>query len=809
MQLDILTLSAVLVLAGFIQAGVLIIQYRSNPKFNGIGWWVSGSICTALGFTLNTLRSHPAWLPWAVILGNSLYILAQIFIFVGIQRFFGHKHSLGRLLTVGLLYSAALIYYFVQDNLVIRVAIISFTVSLFLFANAMLLFRNRKQIGRDSLVLTAGAFFGLACIFILRLIFILAKHDTYGGYFTPSTFQLLTLFGVFAAGNLWTFGLILMINQRLNLETKETQERFEVLFHTGPDAALLTRLDDGMIVEVNEGFSNLFGYQAEEVLGKTSLGLNLWKRREDRRNVTELLIRKLACENLEITFLAKDGRELTTMYSAKIVHLSDVPFMISVIRDITRRKQEEEKIRQSEALHRSILSASPDGIIITTLDGIILKASPKIAGIFGVENEADIIGKNHLQFVVEQDRSRVIENIELLFHGASNGPGEYRIQNSEGRTISVESNAEFVRDELGQPINIVYIVRDIQERKHLEAIMQKNSRVQLILGKIAEEALRDYPLHEFYAKVRLWVQKILPADAFSIIIVDESTDEVKVSYCTGEQIALPAVRKTGKGLTEYVIRHGMPVLLDPEEFQRLKAAGEIDLEFGNVAHQWLGAPLTDIRGRAFGIVVLNLHDPDKYFREEDTGVMAIIASQISLAIGRRKLEDELKRLAMTDELTGIANRRHFMHKAEEEFRRIKRYPSSAALLMMDLDHFKKVNDVYGHAMGDQVLRIASRTGKRMLRETDQIGRIGGEEFCLLLPETGLDDAYRIAERLRKEIASIIFQAENGTTFSVTVSIGIAAAESSDQTLSEWLNRADNALYKAKAEGRNRSEIHSL
>ena len=127
---------------------------------------------------------------------------------------------------------------------------------------------------------------------------------------------------------------------------------------------------------------------------------------------------------------------------------------------------------------------------------------------------------------------------------------------------------------------------------------------------------------------------------------------------------------------------------------------------------------------------------------------------------------------------------------------MQRYPAPAALLMMDIDHFKKVNDRFGHAMGDEVLRAVSRTGQRVLRETDLIGRLGGEEFCLFLPQTAPAQALQVAERLRQEIAALAFRTDAGEAFSVTVSVGIAGVKPAGDSVSEWLSRADEALYKA-------------
>ena len=171
---------------------------------------------------------------------------------------------------------------------------------------------------------------------------------------------------------------------------------------------------------------------------------------------------------------------------------------------------------------------------------------------------------------------------------------------------------------------------------------------------------------------------------------------------------------------------------------------------------------------------------------------------------RKRLEEELRFLATSDPLTGIANRRHFLHYVEDELRRVKRYGSLVALLMLDLDHFKRVNDTWGHAVGDEVLRHFTTLAGGHLRDTDVLGRLGGEEFAVLLRETTLDNASRFAERLRGYLGTEKIAGPRGE-ISYTVSIGITLLDPRDDAPDAALARADEALYRAKEKGRNRVE----
>ncbi len=169
---------------------------------------------------------------------------------------------------------------------------------------------------------------------------------------------------------------------------------------------------------------------------------------------------------------------------------------------------------------------------------------------------------------------------------------------------------------------------------------------------------------------------------------------------------------------------------------------------------------------------------------------------------RSKLEEELRRQASTDPLTGLYNRRFYEHLFEREFKQAKRYGSSLALCVLDLDRFKDVNDSYGHASGDVALCKVADACRDELRESDIIGRLGGEEFVLILPQTDAAGAFVVADRLRERIAAMEVETENAR-FHVTVSIGVTELRPADTGITDLIRRADEAMYLSKAEGRNK------
>lgn len=241
----------------------------------------------------------------------------------------------------------------------------------------------------------------------------------------------------------------------------------------------------------------------------------------------------------------------------------------------------------------------------------------------------------------------------------------------------------------------------------------------------------------------------------------------------------------GHKLTEIVSPPYRDAFVDLSERVNRGESGMLEFEIVGLkgGHRWLdthAVPMRDATGQITGLL----------------GVTRDITA-------RKKAEQALEQLAQTDFLTNLANRRHFLILAEQELSRTLRYGGALSVLMMDIDHFKKVNDTYGHKTGDVVLQRFGELSRQTLREIDVIGRIGGEEFAVVLPQTDGEHALEVAERLRRSIGDAEVVLDQGLPLHFTVSIGVATLTGADINIDTLLSQADQALYKAKKAGRNK------
>jgi diguanylate cyclase (GGDEF)-like protein/PAS domain S-box-containing protein len=602
--------------------------------------------------------------------------------------------------------------------------------------------------------------------------------------------------------------------KRTEAALRESEERFHKAFQSSPDAILISRQDDGRLIEVNDGFCRLTGYAREEALSRTSVDLGLWNDPQDRERVAASLRQGQRIREQEFVFRSKSGEVINGLYSGEIIFLGTEAHVLSVVRDVSEQKRAEEALRQSEQKFRGVIEQSWDGITVADEQGLIVEWNRGMERITGFQ-AADAIGKPvwDIQFWAsprEADKQGRYERtkatiMELIKSGQA--PWLERLVDNEfeypdGRRRFIQSAVFPIRSERG--FMICSVVRDVTERKRAEEL----TRLRLILWEYAA----THPLEELMRKALDEIGALTSSPIGFYHFVEE--DQKRLSLQAWSTRTLQEFcQAEGEGLHYDIEDAGVWV----EAFYKRKPVihndyasmpGRKGLPEGHaeVTRELVVPVIRD--GRV--VSILGVGNKRSAYDENDVELVSNIADIIWAIIERKRAEEQIHQLnarleilAMTDSLTGALNRRSFLRRGEEEFMRFSRYQTPFSLLMLDIDGFKRINDTFGHDVGDKTLRCFVEILQQNIRKTDLLARLGGEEFGILLSNTGAMEASVAAGKLRQAIESRACTIEGGQTVGVTVSIGVASANHRVVDFGTILKNADVALYRAKNKGRNK------
>ncbi|MFH1538681.1 MAG: diguanylate cyclase [bacterium] len=356
---------------------------------------------------------------------------------------------------------------------------------------------------------------------------------------------------------------------------------------------------------------------------------------------------------------------------------------------------------------------------------------------------------------------------------------EELVDEVEARDKTVEETSELLRFQ-----------REVTERRqdHLRFAKEINA-----LNEIDEIVLR---FHRY-------ISRLVSADDVSLALINrDGTPPTLYAVADGK------ISKSDLPKDHPVLKEMLEGNIGDEELKKWNAESgavlpaELTVIDLPVKSMW-AETLSGGEGGITGVLIVSRHrrieaDPDRMDE------VRILSSHCAVAIENLKLRERLEEMADTDALTGIFNRRHFQHALERELRRAERYGRPLGLIMMDIDHFKDLNDEYGHPAGDAVLKELARVVSEAVRNIDVFARYGGEEFAVVLPETSLIGSAEVAERLRRKVEDNLFPISEKETVQISISLGVGAYPAAKDT-EALIRAADEALYRAKEAGRNRVE----
>lgn len=314
------------------------------------------------------------------------------------------------------------------------------------------------------------------------------------------------------------------------------------------------------------------------------------------------------------------------------------------------------------------------------------------------------------------------------------------------------------------------------------------------------ESLQRIDADDFWTHVTQVSAELLEAERASLLVRRDDSDNLQTKAAIGARVNLFSAANIGSRVARMTLDKGSPLIV--ADIQKT-GIGIAPTDWSYRTSSFISYPIL-IGSRR--VAVMNFADKASgdSFGERDLELLQAITPQIAVAIDRTALKlkaGQFEQLSVTDVLTGLLNRRYLQERLVEEINRSKRYRFPMSLLMLDVDKFKSYNDTFGHPAGDDALRIVSGILKENLRGADVAARYGGEEFAVLLPQTSIEEATQIAERIRRQIERTEFKHR-----SVTVSIGIANCTSEINSPDDLIWAADRALYQAKDRGRNNVRI---
>jgi PAS domain S-box-containing protein len=346
MVIDVKTLILFAGLSHLMQFLVFLHQYLTNKDLPGVRWWLMWTIAELIGFILILLRLNPLLTPAIVLVQDVILLAGTIFIYFGLTRFFNKKINIKLIiLFFSVFFILHLFYSLIVDDIKIHTAVFNVSLSFVGFLNAAVLIKNRTKSISATANFIIGVFVVHGLIFAYRSALLFFGNPDVDS-FAPTFFNLCQYIDAVIVGFLWTFGFIVLLNQKLNSENVELRKQFELIFNTSPDAALITRLNDGLFFDCNDGFTKLTGYTKAEMSDNSVSDFNIWANPDERNAIMKIISENGFCENQEALFKRKDGRVFTGLFSAKKMILKGIPHIISITRDISDKIAAQEKERK-------------------------------------------------------------------------------------------------------------------------------------------------------------------------------------------------------------------------------------------------------------------------------------------------------------------------------------------------------------------------------------------------------------------------------------------------------------------------------
>jgi len=609
--------------------------------------------------------------------------------------------------------------------------------------------------------------------------------------------------------------------RRTEEKLRHSEDKFSKSFHSSPAMIAISTADEGVFVDINETFQLIFGYTREQVIGKSSLELGIWKNYEDRQQTLGRVKRDGSVRGVEFPFLTSKGEERYLFGSAELVNFEGAMCLLMVAQDITEKRLHELEVVQREERIRRQQQA--------------LLALAK--------NEATSLGDTEVSFrMITRTASDALNvaRVGIWLYDESSHSIVCAYQHDRREQDAIKGNALFMDDvpDYYKAIesNLLVTIENVAEDERTQQFPREYF-IDNGIGAMLDAAIRidgkfaGVLCHEHVGTARAWTleeENFVAALAEMVTHVLDQKHKRKteedlyreqgLAQITLQSIGDGVVTTDMQGNVEYI----NPVAEELTGWKNREAIGKsfkevfnlIDEETRFIAPDPVGQCIEKGRNIRLNSQPLLIH------RDGDTEYsLEITASPIRNSEGSiigavlvfhdvtelRGLARQLAHQAAHDDLTGLANRREFEQRLELVLRHASQYHTQHVMCYLDLDQFKVVNDSCGHVAGDELLKQIASGLQHIMREQDTLARLGGDEFGILIKDGEIEPAKDIAERARKYINDFRFSWED-KVFEVGVSVGLVVINEQSGSLTDVLSAADSACYVAKDLGRNRVHV---
>lgn len=602
----------------------------------------------------------------------------------------------------------------------------------------------------------------------------------------------------------------------------------------------------GQFIDVNQSFCELVGYSRAELVDQH---FSLITHPQDLAGAMELYTRLiqggLPSYTLEQRYICRDGQERWVSINMTQIHTTTQPhFAVAIVQEISVRREAEAELRQSEAKFAKAFHASPDAIAISTLnEGIYVDVNDSFLRMLGCQRE-DVVGKTEgdLDFWLAPARNRRIRM--SLANDESIRDLELTGHSKEGKSLNLLLTAEQISLH-GQPCALAFW-RDITQQRTFEFRLRQQAEQEHLFWELTQRIRKSLDLDEILHAAVADVRSILKTHRVLIcrvgaeyrgrVIVEaisagipsmlgEVMLDPALSGCLSAVEAAEPDSPTGDAPATIAVGADLAPATPPKT--AAKSRGE---QIHAPSNQTFYAQLLQKYQVKTNLIFpisssesvwgfLEIHECRDRWRQWEpwqTAFLDQLTDQLSLAIQQSELysqlqeaNHELQRLALLDGLTRIANRRCFDDQIAQEWQRSQREQQPLALIMCDIDHFKRYNDTYGHPAGDSCLvQVAQALVRHSRRPADLVARYGGEEFAVILPNTDEIGAKQVAEQMRQAVGALGILHSGGVNGHITLSLGVAVREptASYGSVLQLIEAADHALYAAKSQGRDQTYL---